>query len=247
MNPAAGIAEPEPETIMSYAYDAKDYCLPSYLWVPEEVRLMHLQIAESAYTVIQGLRFLHQLRSKRFLAMCPQKQGPVFDKHSRSLQQLFEWKEQCDPANPTLAPAAKIPGAILGFHLNQVAYDTYFTLYFNTLAKFNAIEWSTYCQRMFSIKHVASQQMGHADYMAWLYWWRSEFKPAMSKWQVFVKDVNLPNWEEIVDELYDMIIERVEDSDEITALQFARGVCSCQIKATEGLTKLPPSHRIPDF
>lgn len=231
--------EPEEETIVSYVYNPKDYCIPTYLFVPPELRVMYLYVAEAAYIVIQRLLFFQHLRTQRFLAMCPEKRGPVFDRHADSIRRVLDWKEQSDPADPTLAPAAKIPGAALGFHLDQIAYDTYARLYCTTLQKFYAIDWSKYCQRILDIKHAASRYMSYNDYMAWLYWWNTEFKPAMEKWQAYMNDLDLPSWGETVDELYDLIVERVEDSDEKTALQLAQGICSCKIKIPEGLTELP--------
>lgn len=237
--------QPKPETIMSYTYDAKDFRLPSYLLVPEVLLQMHMRVGESAYAVIKCLRFFHNLRAKRFIAMCPEQQGPMYDQHVQSLKRLFAWKEQHNPADPTLALAAKIPGAVLRFHLDQLAYDSFNNLYIHSLHRFFEIEWATYSQRMYDIKHAASRQMDHFDYMAWLYWWNSEFKPNMEKWESYVNDLNLPNWEDTVDELYNMIIERVEDSEEVTAMQLARQLCSCKVKRTEGFTTLPPDpHRI---
>ncbi|KAJ5369002.1 Peptidyl-prolyl cis-trans isomerase ssp-1 [Penicillium cataractarum] len=245
MNPAARLrealaAELKPKTIMSYVYDAKDFRLPSYLVVPDILLQMHMKVGEAAYAVIKGLLFLHDLRTKRFIAMCPETQGPVFDQHVRSMNRLLEWKEQTDTGDPTLAPAAKIPGAVIGFHLDQLAYDSFTNLYIHSLQRFFAIEWATYSQRMYDIKHAASRQMDHFDYMAWLYWWNSEFKPNMKKWEIYMDDVNLPNWEDTVDELYDMVVERVEDSEDVSAMQLARGLCICKTKQPEGITTLPP-------
>lgn len=243
MDPAARLRASlaaEPKTIMSYVYKAKDFRLPSYLVVPHILLQMHMKVGEAAYAVIKGLIFLHGLRTKRFIAMCRETQGPVFDQHVRSINRLVGWKEQIDLRDPTLAHAAKIPGAVLGFHLDQRAYDSFSNLYIHSLQRFFAIEWAAYSQRMYDIKHAASRQMDHFDYMAWLYWWNSEFKPNMKKWEVYMDDVNLPNWEDTVDELYNMIIDHVEDSEDVTAMELARGLCSCKIGQPEGLTTLPP-------
>lgn len=162
--------------------------------------------------------------------MCPERSGPVFDKHAASIRRLQEWKEQTNELNPTLAPAAKIPAAALGFRFDQRAYDTYVNLYMETLKKFYAIEYMKYSRAVGMMKHVASYYLGHNDYRIWLYWYHRIFKPAMGKWDIFLKDVDMPSWEDSVDELYDLVVKCVEDSEDKTATQLAQGICSGQIK-----------------
>lgn len=235
MNPAARVRRrlvvgPKPKTIKDYVYEPIDFCLPSYLWMPRDIVNMHMRLAEDAYAVIESLRFLDHLRSQRFIAMCPENHGPIYDKHVFSIHKILSWKEEIKPLDPTLIPAAKIPYDTVGLRVDQKAYDGFAKHYINTLQKFYSVEWPIFCQRMFDMKHAASRQMEHFDYMAWLYWWKTEFKPAMEKWQVYMDDLSLPSYEDTVDDLYDLLVERVETTPEMTALKLVQGNCSCMTK-----------------
>lgn len=226
----AAINEPRKKTIIDYVYNVRDYRIPADMRCPPELLERHLYVADCAYVVIQSLVFFHSLRSQHLFAMCPEKQGPVFDQHAASIRRLQEWKEQTNPVNPTLAPAAKIPAVALGFCLDQRAYDAHVRLYLITLQKFHAIEYTKYCRALNHMKQAASLFLGHNDYRAWLLWFDSMFKPAMNKWHIFLKDLDMPTWEDSVDELYGMIVKCVEESEDQTAAQLAQGICSCQTK-----------------
>ena len=74
----------------------------------------------------------------------------------------------------------------------------------------------------------AQQVLSETVYREWRYWWDSEYMPAMSKWENCLPDLALPSWEDLVDELYMMILERVEGAEE-----FASSICtSCSPPVT---------------
>ncbi|KAF3392636.1 hypothetical protein F1880_008664 [Penicillium rolfsii] len=220
--------EPQKRTIVDYTYNEKEYFVPANIWCPPELRVWHLHVADCAYIVIQGLLFFHSLRSQHLFAMCPEKRGPVFNMHAASIRRLQQWKEQTNPVNPTLAPAAKIPAVALGFHLDQRIYDTFVRQYLGILQKFHALEYTKYCRALKKMKLAASQCLGHNDYRAWLHWYDTMFKHAMDKWHIFLKDTDMPTWEDSVDELYGMVVKCVEESEDQTAAQLAHGLCSGQ-------------------
>lgn len=45
--------------------------------------------------------------------------------------------------------------------------------------------------------------------------------PAMWKWEACLEGLVLPSWEEIIDDVFLMVLDRVEDSDEL-----AKSLCS---------------------
>jgi hypothetical protein len=228
----AAATEPKERTILDYVFNPDDYCMPANIRASSQFHDLHRYLAEAVYVVVQSLVFFHGLRSQRFFAMCPERKGPIFDKHVASLRRLKEWEEQTDPVNPTLAPGAKIPAVALGFHLDQRAYDAYASLYLTTLQKFHAIEWSKYSRIVKNMESAASQYLAGNDYVIWRSWWKDHFKPAMEEWHIYMEDVNMPSWEDTVDELYDLIVKCVDDSEDMTAAQLAQGLCSCQIKSS---------------
>jgi hypothetical protein len=217
-------------TIVDYVYNSQDYFIPTAVRYPPQLYAMHMHVANCAYAVIQGLIFFHSLRSQHLYAMCREKSGPLYNMHASSIRRLQMWKEQTNPVNPTLAPAAKIPATALGFRLDQRAYDAYVSKYVATLKKFEAIEYKKYCRALNMMKDVASQHLGQTDYQRWLLWYNTTFKSAMEKWHIFLKDLTVPSWEDSVDELYDMVVKSVEESEDKTAEHFAQGICSGQVK-----------------
>ncbi|KAJ5151159.1 uncharacterized protein N7482_010411 [Penicillium canariense] len=229
------------KTIAAYVYNPNDFRLPTYLQLPPELHSLHMHVAEAAYAVIDSMRFLDFARAQRYYAMCPTQQGAIFDKHSQSIRRLLEWTEDYNPMDPTLAAGSKLSCDILEFHMDQVAYATYADLYLMALQRFVNIEWSSYCQKMLHMKLQASQKMNRFDYQAWLYWWHGEFRASMEKWEIYLDNMSIPTWEEIVDELYGLILERVEDSQGMNAVTLAKTLCSCQVKLPKGGRELPPN------
>ena len=67
------------------------------------------------------------------------------------------------------------------------------------------------------IGHLAFRLMSHRphEYNEWRVWWEGKFADDMWKWEVCLEGLILPTWEEIIDDLYLMINDRVEDAENL--------------------------------
>jgi hypothetical protein len=61
------------------------------------------------------------------------------------------------------------------------------------------------------------------EYREWRKWFDGEFTTHMWEWEACLKSLLLPTWEEIIDDLFLMINDRVEDAEELADTFYIRG------------------------
>lgn len=208
-------------SIHDYKYIRSDFELPTWLSVPDELVDSMNKLHQRARISIKSMRDIAEKRDKRYHALCPGELGLIYDLHTYSIKKLLDWKEQTDPTDPTLAPAAKIPRDCIKFTLDPQQYEKFTKWYHANVQNFMAGPYASYLMAKFQTTTLASQILDQHEYREWRHWWDGTFMLAMWKWEACLEGLVLPTWEEIIDDVFLMILDRVEDSDEL-----AKSLCS---------------------
>ncbi|KAJ5084164.1 hypothetical protein NUU61_008743 [Penicillium alfredii] len=185
-------------TITDYTYDPRCFEMPSWLQVPPEVQEAHHQLHSIALQVIKGMNVLSGMRERRYNELCSKDMGILHHMH-----------------DPTLAPAPKIPRDALKFYVDPLHYATFTTTYIRLISEFVTIPYQKWRGYKSHLEHMASRLMGSFQYQEWRRWWQGTFVDEMWKWEVCMEGLVMPTWEEIIDDVYLMIIDWVEDSEEL--------------------------------
>ncbi|KAJ5498575.1 hypothetical protein N7453_007626 [Penicillium expansum] len=205
-------------SILEYNFDGNAFIVPQWILAPPEVRDAMLTLQYRAMLAVYGMKSLMIARDHRYFELCPKNMGPlVYQLHQSSMRRLLEWKEDWNFADPTLAAAAKIPRDTLQFCVDSIAYGKYTCAYTNQIDHFMSGSFQTWRQLRMEIGHMAFRLMSHKphDYNEWRAWWEGKFADDMWKWEVCLEGLILPTWEEIIDDVYLMIHDRVEDAQDL--------------------------------
>ncbi|CRL25275.1 unnamed protein product [Penicillium camemberti] len=205
-------------SILDYNFDPNAFIIPQWILVPPEVRNAMLTLQYKAMIAVYGMKSLMIARDHRYFELCPKNMGPiVYQLHQSSMRRLLEWKEDWNFADPTLAASAKIPRSTLQFCVDSIAYGKFTCDYTNKIDGFMSGPFQSWRQFRMEIGHLASRLMSHRphDYNEWRAWWEGKFADDMWKWEVCLEGMILPTWEEIIDDVYLMINDRVEDAQEL--------------------------------
>lgn len=208
-------------SIRDYRFNEKDFEVPSWLKVPSNILNAMKTLRQLAYIAVKSIRQIMSLHDKRYNALCPGNLGLIYDMHVYSIRRLVEWREQSNPDDPTLAPAPKIPRNTLKFTLDAQHYQRFSEWYRDCVKNFMMGPFGTYRQLKHEISITAAQILDEHAYREWRHWWDGTFMPAMWKWEACLEGMILPTWEEVIDDVFLMILDRVEDSGKL-----ANSLCS---------------------
>ncbi|KAJ5310375.1 uncharacterized protein N7443_002836 [Penicillium atrosanguineum] len=215
-------------SIHDYHYDPQNFQMPGYLRVPIILYEAMNQLHDRARITITSMKQLSIRRSRRYDNLCSPSLGLLHELHRLSINRLFDWQAQWDPRDPTLSSTPKIPREVLQFTLDPRHYAFFYREYCLWIQNFMIGPIRAWEKLKPLVVIRAQQVLSETGYREWRYWWDSEYMPAMSKWENCLSDLALPSWENIVDELYVMILERVEGAED-----FARSICtSCSPPVT---------------
>lgn len=202
------------KSIVDYDYDACTFKLPSWLQVPPEIHAAHVELHKAAAHAITCMRALMAIRDTRYNAMCPDTMGVIYHVHVNSMKRLLDWKADYCPDDPALAPAPKIPREALNFFVDPINYGSFVDKYTNAVAQFMAGPFQAWRDLKSQVEHLVARLMDNDfQYMEWRRWWEGTFIDEMWKWEVCTEALVIPTWEEIIDEVYLLIIDRVEDAE----------------------------------
>lgn len=198
-----------------YLFERTRLHLPFYLavLVPSEVHraLDELRIKASAAFV--SFKTLEKYAAQCYFRLCPlddPKRGP---KHWHSMHMLFSFKLPYDAENPTLVPPARIPQSLLRFRVTEDAYHEY-TVGFDVLKyDFLTGPYDAYLDARYRLHELLSAcEMSEMDMGRWRKW-MDNFLEEMRKWEDNIDDVSIPTVDEILNELIEMIVEKVDFTD----------------------------------
>ncbi|CAL5875140.1 uncharacterized protein PFLUO_LOCUS9444 [Penicillium psychrofluorescens] len=205
-------------SILNYTYEAGAFKLPTWLQVPPELQDSHDKLHKAAIGALAGMHSLMALREQRYSAMCPETMGLIYHVHANSMKRLLEWKEDWNPVDCTLAPSPKIPRDAVKFCVDAMSYSGFTANYVNAVQEFIRGPYHLYREKKTQIEYLAARLMSNNTYyMEWHRWWKSTFVVEMCKWEMCIEGLVIPTWEEIIDEVYLLIVDRVEDADELAS------------------------------
>ncbi|KAJ5045409.1 hypothetical protein EN45_028180 [Penicillium chrysogenum] len=205
-------------SILDYKFDKSAFVIPQWILAPSEVRNALNTLQYRAMVAVYGMKNLMIVRDHRYFELCPKNTGSnVYQLHQSSMRRLLEWKEDWNFADPTLAGAAKIPRDALYFCVDSIAYGKFTYDYTNKIDSFMSGPFQNWRQLRMEIGHLAFRLMSHKphEYNEWRVWWEGKFADDMWKWEVCLEGLILPTWEEIIDDVYLMINDRVEDAQDL--------------------------------
>jgi hypothetical protein len=208
-------------SIRDYNFNEQDYEVPSWLKVPTEMHDTMRAIRNLVFFAVKSIHQIMTFHDKRYYALCSGDLGLIYDMHTYSIKRLLEWREQSDPDDPTLAPAPKIPRDALKFTLDPQHYQRFSEWYHDMVKNFMKGPYGTYRQAKHDLSITAAQVLDEHAYREWRHWWDGSFVPAMWKWETCLEGMILPTWEEVIDDVFLMILDRVENPGEL-----ANSLCS---------------------
>lgn len=196
-----------------YMFDRQKLTVPLHLqhMIPIDTHGAMQQIRTTAMVALHHLKLIEKLHRKRHQAMCPRSLVEHYDLHVESVERLFNWKSSPKLHDSSLSPVSKISRDVLHFHINQHAYDAYARSYTATLETYISgpyKEWLD-AKRNFE-KRMANAGLSEKDYHEWQKWWTTVFLAEMAKWENQLPKLALPSWEEAIDEIHQVFLERVE-------------------------------------
>ncbi|KAJ5143235.1 uncharacterized protein N7515_002022 [Penicillium bovifimosum] len=205
-------------SILDYTFDASAFTVPSWTILPPEVHAAMAELRYKAITAVFSMKSLMTTRNNCYFNLCPDPPESVaYQMHQSSIRRLLDWQEDRDPLDPTFAPAHKIPRTSLHFSVDHIAYGRFAMEYTNRLAAYMAGPFQDWRQYRSEVEHIAFRLMSNNkhNYAEWRAWWNGQFADDMFKWETCLDGLVLPTWEEIIDDVYLMIIDRVEDAQEL--------------------------------
>lgn len=217
--------EMDQKDIRDYTLDHVSFRVPGWLQAPGELQQAQIGLLRRAIQAIDAMKLLMERRETRYYALCSEDLEVQYGVHKTSIDRLLQWKLDWNAENPTLAPTDKIPRDGLHFHLDPISYATFTLNYIDQVEAFMAGPYSTWTKYKSQVQHMASRIMGDLDYLAWRHWWDNTFLQAMWKWESCLEGLIIPSWEEVVDEIYLLVLERVEDATELAN-------CLCSSRTT---------------
>lgn len=196
-----------------YIFDIEKIKLPCYLQtvLTRESHLMLQKVVDDASLAFRYLKDMEKLRDERYRAMCSRRELSRYIMHAESVDRLFSWGQDHKPHDPALAPPAKISPYVLRFHVDQHAYDEFVERYNKALNSYLNYPYQRWRDSKKMLERmVAKSGVTKIGREAFLRWWRETFLAEMAKWEDRLAGLFPPTWEEVVDDVYFAILERVD-------------------------------------
>lgn len=97
------------------------------------------------------------------------------------------------------------------FHTDQLAYDQYDVFYSDELESYLSGPYMRWLRKKakFDAK-MRSANMSDIDRQEWQWWWNKVYLVEMAQWEEQLKELVIPSWEEVVDELHQALKERAK-------------------------------------
>lgn len=133
----------------------------------------------------------------------------------------MNWEEDTFPSSSilsrdaTLAPRPRLPKETIRLHLDSQVYGKFVGAYSRYLDSYFHGVLNEYVLWKHQTENLAARLLHHVIYREWRNWWDGEFRKEMNKWEECAQLLEMPLWEDVVDELYLMILDRVEDAEDI--------------------------------
>ena len=172
-------------------------------------------LGKRAIHAISAMAEFRNLRNNRYNALCPVISGYIYELHASSMKLLLQWREDWAPTDPSLAPSAKIPREALSFYFDPNHYAKWTSWYITQIEEYMSGPFSAYRACLTNVEFMAARLLNELDYKIWRSWWDSTFKPEMFKWESCLEGLIMPTYEEVIDDIYLMVIDRVENAEDL--------------------------------
>lgn len=203
------------KSINEYRYNRKDFEMPTWLKAAPQVREAQKLLQKFALQAIESMREVMTLHGLRYNSLCPSSMPVHYELHKISIKRLLEWKDQWDNKDPTLVDSLKIPKESLKFTLDPHNYHKFCVWYNDLVTNFMQGPYAIYNQSKSHVQFLAARLLGQYEYQEWHHWWDNTFRVDMWKWESCLGGLIIPTWEEIIDDLYLMILDRVDGAEEL--------------------------------
>ncbi|KAI9038049.1 uncharacterized protein KD926_011387 [Aspergillus affinis] len=138
----------------------------------------------------------------------------AFALHCASIDHLLNWPVLHNQDTLTVSHPPKIPPEILSFMVNQSAYEAYMDAFQDEVDQYITGVYEGYGKAKKDLEEtIWKSGIGEMNIRMWRQFWEEGFLAQNEKWEEDLRNVVLPEWDEIVDELYQAILERVEGAD----------------------------------
>ncbi|KAL4910248.1 hypothetical protein BDW74DRAFT_49884 [Aspergillus multicolor] len=195
--------------------------------LPRHIELAFTNCGVAAARVIISLEALSKRRQSRFEALCPTNDAIRLTRHCKAVNRLIAWREDYNIFSPTFAPTPKLTRMNLaGVHVNRTAYEAWAEAYRSDVLLYIHGPFSQYrrLKRDFleEVQAARAVVMDEEDarVLEWL------FLNEMDKWEPCVKRLQLPSYDELLNEVYRAIRCWAEGADELLA----------ELRDTQGVT-----------
>ncbi|KAB8079027.1 hypothetical protein BDV29DRAFT_152159 [Aspergillus leporis] len=198
-----------------YWFQKENLEIPPHLKtiVPSELREAFECAKLTAGRTLKVLDYLELRYANRFQAMCPSS-SPNYHKHHLSVLRLFSWHHDYHWRNPTLGPTEKLDPNLLGFYIEQTAYQDYVTIFTKYLLWFRSEPYLAWYKAKRVVEETAAKsKLSDMDRRMWNHFWHVSFLGEMYKWECRIKTLDVPSWDEVVDELYGAILDCVDGAE----------------------------------
>ncbi|KNG82767.1 hypothetical protein ANOM_008515 [Aspergillus nomiae NRRL 13137] len=210
-----------------YGFQKENLDIPAHLVtiIPTALRDAFYRARFIAGRAFRYLEYIEIRQANRYQAMCPRTSRNYYS-HQMSVLRLFSWRHDYHWRNPTLAPTEKLDPAILCFHIDQSAYQSYQAVFAKYQDAFMSGPFRVWHDAKRAVEATAAKSnLSEVEQRMWNQFWRVNFLGEMQKWESRATALAIPSWEEIVDELYDAILECVEGAEDMLANP-AHGIAS---------------------
>lgn len=186
--------------------------------VPENLSASIKKCQYAAGEAMLSMTAIDNRRRHRYEALCPIGDDVRSARHAIVINRLFDWKTDYYPANPTLAATPKFERiAVEGICVSRVAY-TEWTHTCTELTNYIKGRYAEYCQlklvceREIENAKVNGDLDGHTCKILYALL-HKQFLGEMGKREMYVQQLAVPTYEELLVELHCIFFERVEDGD----------------------------------
>lgn len=198
-----------------YFFERSRLHLPFYLavLVPPEVHraLDHLRLSASA--AFESFKNLEKYAAQCYFRLCGVEDKTYAPKHWSSINLLFSYKPSNDIENPTLIGGAGIPQSLLRFHVEESAYRDYEVGFASLRYEFLTGTYDDFLNARYRLEEVLQAcEISKMDMAIWRRW-LEDFLDEMRKWEDYIEDVTIPSLDDILWEVIEMVVERVDFGD----------------------------------
>lgn len=198
-----------------YFFEKSRLHLPFYLavLVPPEVHRALDHLRRCASVAFEDFKTLEKYAAQCYYRLCGVEDEMYAHRHWASINLLFSYEPSNDAENPTLVEEAGIPQSWLRFHVEEGAYIDYEVGFTSMKYEFLTGSYVDFLNARYRLDEVLRTcEISKMDMAIWRTW-LDEFLEEMRKWEDCIEDVTVPSLDDILWEVIEMVVEKVDFGD----------------------------------